>query len=219
MGIFNEKSPNATENYVNTVSGVIASQIITDHGQLTGKGDDDHTQYIRTDGIRGFTATISGVDPEDNNDLTTRHYVLGVLDGSIPPPTESGTVVQSLIQFHYAADNTESATNSIDWVEKLRLTASGLPLGNYRIGWTFQWRHSKSNTEFSAQIQVDDTDDIFLYQASPYVDTLYWQPVTGFYYYDVLASGTHYINMDFRSSSVGSTSYIKETKMEFWRIT
>lgn len=205
---------------VATLSGVLSTAAFTgDHGDLTGREDDDHLQYVATDGRRGFTSTVSGVDPEEDYDLTTRQYVLGVLDGSIPPPTQSGTVVSSLIQFHYAEDAAESSTNSPSYVQKLRLTCSGLPTGNYRIGWTFQWRHSKSNTEFAAQVQVDDTDQIFLYQASPYVDTLYWQPVTSFYYYDVLVSGTHTIDLDFLSSAVGSTSYIRETKMEFWRIT
>jgi len=219
MGIFNEADVLATENKLTTASGDLVSQMITDHGYLTGKDDDDHIQYIRTDGYRGFTATVSGVDPESDTDLTTRQYVLGIMDGSIPPPTASGGVVSSLIQFHYVEDSAESSTNSINWIEKMSLTASGLPTGSYRIGWTYQWRHSKANTEFHAQIQVDDTDQIFLYQASPYVDVLYWQPVTGFYYYDVLVSGTHIIDLDYRSSNAGSTSYIKECKMEFWRIT
>jgi hypothetical protein len=219
MGIFYEKSPNATEYYVTTVSGELVDQMITDHSELTGLLADDHTQYIRTDGSRGFTATVSGIDPENDNDLITRKYMLGILDGSVSPPTASGVIIQSLIQFHYIEDSTESSTSSTSWVEKMRLTASGIPEGSYRIGWTFQWRHSKSNTQFNAQITVDDTAQIFLYLASPYVDVLYWQPVTGFYYYDVLTSGTHYIDLDYLSSSAGSTSYIKECKMEFWRIT
>jgi len=202
-----------TIEYVDMVSGTM------NHTNLLNLDSDDHYQYIHHDGRRGFTSTVSGIDPETDSDLTTRQYVLGVMDGSIPPPTESGTVVQSLIQFHYAEDSAESSTNSTAFVEKLRMTCSGLPTGNYRIGWTFQWRHSKSNTEYSCQVEVDDTDQVFFYQASPYVDTLYWQPVTGFYYYDVLTSGTHHIDMDYNSSSPGSTSYIKECKMEFWRIT
>ena len=201
------------KDYINTVSGTI------NHQNLLNLDSDDHEQYVPTDGSRGFTSTVSGVAPLEDYDLTTREYVLGVLDGSIPPPTDSGTIVQSLIQFHYAEDSSTSSTNSTSYQQKLRLTCSGLPTGNYRIGWTFQWRHSKSNTEFSQRIQVDDTNTIFEYQASPYVDTLYWQPVTGFYYYDVLVSGTHTIDLDYNSSNPGSTSYIKECKMEFWRIT
>ena len=200
------------ENYVNTISGV------TDHGDLTGLEDDDHPQYVPRDGSRGFTSTVSGVYPIEAYDLTPRDYVIGVMDGSIELPTPSGTVRNSLIQFSYDEDSTESSTNSTTFQQKLRLTIVDIPEGNYRIGWTFQWRHSKSNTEFYARIEVDDTDQIFYYEASPYVDILYWQPVTGFYYYEVLASGTHTVDLDYGSSNIGSTSYIKETKLEFWRI-
>jgi len=55
-----------------TVSGV---QGITDHGDLSGLSDDDHTQYIRVDGTRGFTATVSGIDPVQASDLATKNYV------------------------------------------------------------------------------------------------------------------------------------------------
>ena len=46
-----------------------------DHGNITGLGDDDHTQYVPADGSRGFTATVSGVDPTQDYHLTTKGYV------------------------------------------------------------------------------------------------------------------------------------------------
>ena len=49
--------------------------VITDHGDLTGLGNDDHIQYILVDGSRGFTSTVSGVDPVSGYDLTTKSYV------------------------------------------------------------------------------------------------------------------------------------------------
>jgi len=68
-----------TKNYVDTalatLSGSLTNDMITDHGDLTGLGDDDHTQYVPTDGSRGFTNTVSGVDPVLDSDLTTKHYV------------------------------------------------------------------------------------------------------------------------------------------------
>jgi len=200
-----------TKNYM-TSSGVI------DHGQLAGRADDDHLQYVPTNGSRGFTSTVSGVEPIEANDLTPRDYVIGLIDGSIPVPTPSGEEPPSLIQFSYAIDLTESSTNSTTYQQKLRLTVSGIPSGNYRIAWSYDWRESKANNQFLARVQVDDTDEIFTYVASPYVDVNYWSPVATFYYYENLVSGTHYIDMDYASSSTGATAYIKNTKIEFWRI-
>ena len=54
---------------------VIGGAGITDHGLLTGLPDDDHTQYVLEDGTRGFSATVSGVDPVDSDDLATKSYV------------------------------------------------------------------------------------------------------------------------------------------------
>jgi hypothetical protein len=45
-----------------------------DHGILTGKNDDDHTQYIRVDGSRAFSSTIAGIMPTESAHLVTREY-------------------------------------------------------------------------------------------------------------------------------------------------
>ena len=55
-----------------TISGAAG---VTDHGALTGLLDDDHPQYVPTDGSRGFTSTVSGVDPTQDYHLATKDYV------------------------------------------------------------------------------------------------------------------------------------------------
>jgi len=44
-----------TEAEITTISGNIISQIITDHGALSGRSDDDHTQYALATGARDIT--------------------------------------------------------------------------------------------------------------------------------------------------------------------
>ena len=66
------------------------SGIAPDHGTLPGLEDDDHPQYILVDGSRGFTGTVSGIDPTESYHLTTRWYV----DGEIA--TLSGAVWNEL---------------------------------------------------------------------------------------------------------------------------
>ena len=58
----------STKSYVD-------DNIITDHGGLTGKGDDDHTQYTLADGTRAFTAVVTGVYPISDLHLSTKNYV------------------------------------------------------------------------------------------------------------------------------------------------
>ena len=58
-----------------TISGDIVSQMVTDHGALTGLVDDDHVQYSLVNGLRAFTATVSGVTPTLDAHLATKGYV------------------------------------------------------------------------------------------------------------------------------------------------
>lgn len=102
-----------TESEVDTISGSLQIQITTysDHGNLSGLGDDDHTQYILTDGSRGFTSTVSGVDPVQDYHLATKYYVDETLTSgvgragqySISDATEKFTVnlVQPLDTINY----------------------------------------------------------------------------------------------------------------------
>jgi hypothetical protein len=69
-----------------TISGV-ASEL--DHGALGGLEGDDHSQYALADGSRGFSSTVSGVDPVDLDDLATKNYV-DTQDVSISGHLQSG---------------------------------------------------------------------------------------------------------------------------------
>jgi hypothetical protein len=71
-----------TKWYVDQISGSLA-----DHGNLLGLADDDHLQYVPTTGDRGFTGTVSGIDPTQYYHLTTKWYVdneIDTLSGTIP---------------------------------------------------------------------------------------------------------------------------------------
>lgn len=69
------------DDTINTLSGIIG-----DHGNLMGLEDDDHTQYVPTDGTRGFTSTVSGIYPTQDYHLATKDYVddeIGALSSGI----------------------------------------------------------------------------------------------------------------------------------------
>jgi len=69
--------------YDNAASGLTATDVqsaideldaasVTDHGALTGLGDDDHTQYLLVDGTRAMTGniTMTGVGTVDGRDVS-----------------------------------------------------------------------------------------------------------------------------------------------------
>jgi len=95
-----------TKDYVDTVVSGISHP---DHCDLSGLEVDCHTQYVLTDGTRGFTGTVSGIDPTESYHLTTRWYV----DGEIT--TLSGIIYDELDNyFHLTEDNTISGTNTFE---------------------------------------------------------------------------------------------------------
>lgn len=55
------------------VAGIGAGGV-SDHGALTGLADDDHPQYIRTNGTRAFTGAVEGVDPSTVQGLVTVNW-------------------------------------------------------------------------------------------------------------------------------------------------
>lgn len=85
-----------------------ASSGVTDHGDLTGLSDDDHTQYILVNGSRDFTST-----PEVNNNViwhagndgTGSGLDADLLDGLHAAAFEATGTAASLIATHEAAGN------------------------------------------------------------------------------------------------------------------
>jgi len=56
-------------------AGVLSSSTV-DHGtEVTGLSDDDHTQYILSNGTRAFTGTVEGITPTSTAHLVTKGYV------------------------------------------------------------------------------------------------------------------------------------------------
>jgi hypothetical protein len=83
---------------------VIGGAGVTDHGLLTGLGDDDHIKYPLTDGTRGFSATVSGVDPVDSDDLATKSYVDSVATTALT--IEQVTTGEDISFFYTDTDRT-----------------------------------------------------------------------------------------------------------------
>ena len=79
-----------TKWYVDNEIATLSGSIVLDHGNLSGLGDDDHTQYVLVDGSRGFTSTVSGVDPVESYHLATKNYI----------DTELATISGGIVQDH-----------------------------------------------------------------------------------------------------------------------
>lgn len=109
-----------------------------------------------------------------------------------------------------------SSTNSNVAQRKLRLNLNNLIEGRYRIGWYYEWYHSLMSADFRARVQINDSIDL-MYHSQESKDSGNDQstPVCGFGYYNFL-QGNHSIDLDYWSES--GTSYIKNVRIEIWRV-
>lgn len=195
-----------------------------DHGDLDGLDGDDHLQYVPRNGTRGFTSTVSGINPTLDKHLVTKEYALALLEGGASGVEPIGNIMFGS-QFQYEQDLSESQTTSITYVELLSMTVtgtnttySGVPAGEYRLGWSFEWRMDKLNNDFKLRIQLDNTTDLYVFQSAPFVAINFFNPNSGFTYCENVSSGVHTIDMDFASSDSKATAIADNVKMEFWRV-
>jgi uncharacterized FlaG/YvyC family protein len=100
-----------TVSVITTTSGDIVSQIVTDHGALTGKDDDDHTQYLLADGSRQLSAdwnfgsdTISGtgsVIVGDHGAAAVYSTVNVIYGTTAAPPVAASSVPEGTLYLRY----------------------------------------------------------------------------------------------------------------------
>lgn len=179
------------------------------HDELGNLGRDDHLQYVPRAGIRGFTNTVSGVDPTEDYHLTTRWYVDNTID----------TAISTWASYEYETSSESiSTTTSTSWIQKLRLELTGLEAGKYRIDWYYEWAYSKGNFQFKSQIQVDDTDIYMEQEVRPTpASTNKYRDASGFAYTN-LTAGDHYIDLDYCSSKKNKTAYIRRARISARRV-
>jgi hypothetical protein len=106
-----------------TLAGTGAASSISDHGDLSGLSDDDHTQYLLTDGTRDVTGnqagTVSVLDGDSQNinpdfSLSNTYFVALEKNTTINNPTNlPGAGVSTTVQI--VTEQPASGFYSITW--------------------------------------------------------------------------------------------------------
>ena len=114
-----------------------------------------------------------------------------------------------------------ASTSDTDFVEVASMITTDLPSGIYRIGWYYEWSGDNPAKEIDVRIQVNNsatTNDIHNNLQEPKDnDITHRQPISGFSPAMSLA-GIHIIDLDFRSTSNSATVYIRNVRIELWRV-
>lgn len=127
--------------------------------------------------------------------------------------------------YTYAESLGITSTTSETFLQKLRLTTPNIAAGTYRVGWSYTWNHDRIFSDFEAQVELDDTTQIWLHTEEPadsfssYLGTGTNQKLTssGFRILN-LTSGVHTFDLDFRTNDNSDLSSIWNATIEFYRV-
>ena len=117
-----------------------------------------------------------------------------------------------------------STTNSTDFLEKLRLTTTGLLAGEYRVVWAYSWNTSSTKRYFEARVQLNDSIDLGTHREEPQdirgdlASTGSGQVLRSSGIATRTLSGTVNIDLDWRTEAITATASIWDARLELWRI-
>jgi hypothetical protein len=170
---------------------------------------------LGTAAIADQTETDAGV-----NDLKTiTPLKLAGRLGTIGDDGLAITVAGKFVDSHFQEEESlpEQTTTSTTFVNALTLTTESILAGKYRVGVSFNWAASSNSTDFEGRVQIDNVTNIFQINQEPQeAGASQYIPACGFAYVD-LTSGAHVIELDFANEG-GNTSYIRDARLEFYRV-
>ena len=205
-------------------------------GFSINSADSSQTVTVQTnDELDGFTGLVPG------DEYFLSQATAGEITNTKP---ESGIIVSvgvaktttqldihifrrsdSLVFSWYAYNEvvTESSTTATTWQEKLDINVVGIPAGNYRIGWSFEWAYSTYNNpgaNFGVHLDWGAITaceiEIMPSRFGTYGSGAYGLE-SGFWH-GALTAGNHKIALNFMSGDSGQTAYIRRARLEIWRI-
>jgi hypothetical protein len=115
----------------------------------------------------------------------------------------------------WVEDLTSSSTTARTWQQKLRLTTTDLPLGDYLILYAAVIGGSLSSTRIGVQFEQDDTTVLAEAGVAPGPSS---SLVFSGHVVRATFSGVHTFDIDWQRSAGGGQSYISGVRLTLWRI-
>lgn len=131
------------------------------------------------------------------------------------------SLTEIVTDYEYAESLGESSTTDTAWQEKVDLNVSNIPIGNYRIMWSYEWAYSR-NRDPGANYGIHlDWGAVTLTEIEMTPTQTYGEG--GFYGqvgqgYTTLSGGDHKIALNYHSGIGTATAYVRRSRIEMWRI-
>lgn len=116
--------------------------------------------------------------------------------------------------FQVASAIAESSTTSTTtWTTKVSLATPALPLGNYRLGWRYKWR-AGANRQLDFRIQRNAAN---VFTSQPFTPSAVENRADASFVHVNAISGVQTFNLAFKITGSGTTLFMSEAVLEFWR--
>jgi hypothetical protein len=113
-----------------------------------------------------------------------------------------------------------SHTGDTNWTQAHRFTTASKPIGTYRVGISFEYVTDNDEKCCFFRAQVDDSTDIFNHfteDRGKQTDGQ-WRSISGFHYITFGSATTHTVDIDVQLDGAGDTIYVRNRKVEIWRV-
>lgn len=111
----------------------------------------------------------------------------------------------------------QTHTGDTNYVEGLSLTTPSVEAGDYMIKWSFTWRCDSASYDLKAQIEEDNTDQVWEMLEEPKeIASDQRIPASGFAQRP-LTAGVHTFDLDFGVTNASINGYIYNARLAFWR--
>lgn len=118
-------------------------------------------------------------------------------------------------EFSIAISAALSFTTSDTWIEKVKLTLTDLPAGDYVLLWGCDLISGANGTP-SLRIQADDVLDLFVQEDFALPEDLKWYPFSGHAAVTGWPGGSHVIDIDYHSNNPSQVG-IQNARLTVWR--
>ncbi len=111
----------------------------------------------------------------------------------------------------------ENSTTNPNWQRKVRMETENLPYGEYRVGWSYEWRQTRgTRNDFKARVRRGE--DVFGEHQQEAKDSGQdqWHTASGFGFFT--GYGVQHIDIDYCSSNSSETASIRRARLEIWRV-
>lgn len=203
-----------------TTTGYLEDKVVAGSGivlaTLNGAGDEDLQISL---GTHASTHLDGGSDEITAQDLGSG---AAVVDKIMKTDGSGGWVLQDAPGAAFGASlftsesEPISGTTSGTFQQKLTMSVTSLPLGDYILAYQLLLTGTANNTQIEARVQLDDSTDIVTQTARLTIANGAYLSAGHKAFFTF--SGNHFFDVDWRKSAGSGTAQVQWVRMAFWRI-